>query len=174
LVKLEFDKPIDNSSLVRSQFKFFSSNGIGLDDVEADPYNEKAILLQLDSNVDQDSYHTIAYFPGSMKATDGSSADAFGPEKIGNQDTEVGIVLEKDFDNELRVFPNPATTVLNIEYTKAPYKVAVYNSLGVLVHTKVSSKPLVNININSFTKGLYLERINDPENNVIIRKVIVN
>jgi GH35 family endo-1,4-beta-xylanase len=174
LVKLEFDKPINSSSLVRSHFKFFSSNGIGLDDVEADPYNEKAILLQLDRNVNRDSYHTVSYFPGSLKASDGSVADAFGPEKIGNQDTQVGITLEKDLDNELKVFPNPATTVLNIKYTEAPYKVAVYNSIGVLVYSQESSEPLVNININSFTKGLYLVRITDTDNNLLTRKIIVN
>jgi len=173
-VKLEFDKPIDNSSLVRSHFKFFSTNGIGLDAVEADPYNDKAILLQLDRNVNVDDYKTVAYFPGSLKATDGSSAEAFGPKEIGNPDTQVGITLENDPDNELRVFPNPATTVLNIEYSEAPYKVSVYNSIGVLVHSLESSEPLVNINVNSYTKGLYLVRVTDTGNNVITRKVIVN
>ncbi|KJF45134.1 endo-1,4-beta-xylanase [Draconibacterium sediminis] len=174
VVKLEFDKPIDNSSLVRSQFKFFSTDGIGLDAVEADQYNDKAILLQLDRNVNTDDYNTVAYFPGSLKATDGSSAEAFGPKKIGTPDTQVGIELGKDFDNELRVFPNPATTVLNIEYSEAPYKVSVYNSIGVLVHSLESSEPLININIDSYTKGLYLVRITDNDNNVLTRKVIVN
>lgn len=174
LAKLEFDKPIDNNSLVRSQFKFFSSNGIGLDKVEIDPFNEKAVLLQLDRAVDADGYNTVAYFPGSMKATDGSSADAFGPEEIANQETNVGIELEKDLDNELRIFPNPATTVLNIEYSEAPYKVSVCNSIGVLVQSLESSEPLMNINIDSFRKGLYLVRITDTKSNVITRKVIVN
>jgi len=73
----------------------------------------------------------------------------------------------------IHVYPNPASSVLNIDYDTAPYVVVVFNSLGNLVQSDVSDSPSFNMNVGQLKKGLYLIRIQDNENNTITKKVII-
>jgi GH35 family endo-1,4-beta-xylanase len=170
-VKLEFDKPIQSSSLRRSNFKFFSNSTVGLNAVQTDPDNPNAIILTLSKNVTKGDYISVSYFPGNLLADDGSRADAFGPAAISNPEITVGI--SEINERALNVYPNPATSVLNIDYDKAPYKVLLFNSLGVLVQSEVAQNPLFKMNVGQLTKGLYLIRIQDDENNTVTKKVII-
>ncbi|HSH19160.1 MAG TPA: endo-1,4-beta-xylanase, partial [Draconibacterium sp.] len=171
LVRVFFDKSIDGNSLVRSNFKFFSTTQVGLNSVQVDPNNENAILLSLSKDVTRGDYISLSYFPGSMLAADGSKADAFGFEAVSNPESPVGVILFNE--RTLRVYPNPATSVLNIEYEKAPYQVSLYNSLGVLVHSEISNSETLQFMVGQFKKGLYLIRIKDAENTLTTRKIIL-
>ncbi len=171
LVRLIFDKSIESNSLVRSNFKFFSVSDVALNSVEIDPDNTNAVLLSLSKNVTKGDYISVSYFPGNMKATDGSKTNAFGPDAISNPDFNVGIPLVNS--KSFKVFPNPATSILNIEYNKAPYQVSLYNSLGVLVHSEISNNESLSFSIDKFIKGLYVIRIKDSENAFITQKVLL-
>ncbi len=170
-VRLVFDKPIKGSSLKRYNFKFFSKNEIGINTVEIDKDDTNSIVLSLSKNVTKGEYISVSYFPGSLLAADGSKAGAFGPEAISNPDTNVGISIINN--TTLKVYPNPATGILNIEYDKAPYQVSLYNNLGVLLHSEISNNELLSFSIDKFTKGLYIIRIKDSENALITRKVLL-
>jgi hypothetical protein len=170
-VKLEFDKPIQSGSLKRSNFKFFSNSTVGLNAVQIDPENPNAVLLTLSKNVTKGDYISVSYFPGNLLAEDGSKAEAFGPAAISNPETPVGI--SEINERTLNVYPNPATSVLNIDYDKAPYKVFLFNSVGVLVQSDVSENPSFRMNVGQLNKGLYLIRIQDYENNTVTKKVII-
>jgi hypothetical protein len=67
-------------------------------------------------------------------------------------------------------YPNPATSVLNIEYDLAPYQVTLFNSVGVMVQSEISNSESLRLNVGQLTKGLYLIRIKDSENNTIAKK----
>lgn len=171
-VKLLFDKSINGNSLKRSNFKFFSNSKVGIESVRTDPENPDAILLSLSKNVTKGDYISISYFPGSLLASDLSKAEAFGPKAIYNPDNTIAIseIIEKT----LKVYPNPATTVLNIEYDKAPYQISIYNTIGRLIYSKVTSGESLSIDISQFKKGIYLLRIMNSENTFSTQKVIIN
>ena len=171
LVRLFFDKPIDNNSLVRSNFKFFSTTQVNLNSVEIDPNNENAVLLSLGKNVTKGDYISVSYFPGNLTAVDGSKSAAFGPEAIYNPDSTVGIKLTNE--RTFKVYPNPATNILNVEYDNAPYQVSIYNSIGVLMHTENSNSEWLKLGVGQFKEGLYLIQIKDSENNLTTQKVLL-
>jgi hypothetical protein len=171
LVRLIFDKPMDENSLVRSNFKFFSTTQVGLNSVEIDPGNSSAVLLSLSKDVTKGDYISVSYFPGNMLAADGSKAGAFGPDAIANPDNSVGISMVNN--HTLKIYPNPATEILNVEYDNAPFQVSLYNSLGVLVHSEISYSEHFNFGVSQFTNGLYLVRIKDVDNNFTTQKVLL-
>jgi hypothetical protein len=170
-VKLEFDKPIQSGSLKRSNFKFFSNSNVGLNAIQTDPENPNAVILALSTNVTKGDYISVSYFPGSLMAEDGGKAEAFGPAAISNPENPVGNL--EIIERALNVYPNPASSVLNIEYDKAPYQVLLFNNVGVLVQSEVSENPSHKLNVGQLKKGLYLIRIQDDENNSITKKVII-
>ena len=104
-------------------------------------------------------------------ASDGSMAGAFGPEAIANPEKPVGI--SDIHERTLKVFPNPATNILNIEYDKAPFNVSMFNSLGVLVYSEISNDKSFSFGVEAFKKGLYIIRIKDSENGFATQKVLL-
>lgn len=170
-VRLEFDKPIKTGSLKRSNFKFFSNSSVGLNAVQADPENSRAVLLTLSKNVTKGDYISVSYFPGNLSGEDGSRVEAFGPEAIYNP--EIPVRNSEITERIVRVFPNPATSILNIEYDNAPFRVSLYNSIGVPVHSVVSENQSIRVNVGQLNKGLYLMRIKDAENNSVTKKVLI-
>lgn len=170
-VKVLFNKPIDSNSLVRSNFKFFSNTEVGLLSVERDPNNENAILLALSKDVTTGDYISVSYFPGNLCSLDGGKADAFGPEVIANPDNTVGISFIDD--RSVKVYPNPATDIINIEFDEVPYQISLYNSVGVQVYSGVSKSESFKFNVNQYKKGLYLLRIVDSENNFTTQKILL-
>ena len=173
LVRLIFDKPIESSSLVRSNFKFFSTTQVGLNSVEIDPENSNAILLLLSMAVTKGDYISVSYFPGNLSGTDESKAEAFGPEAIYNPKVNVEISSININNRSVKIYPNPATSILNVDYDNAPYEVSLYNSLGVLIHTEISNSESLSFGVSQFKEGLYLIRIKDSENNFNTQKVLL-
>lgn len=58
--------------------------------------------------------------------------------------------------NSLKIFPNPASSELNIYYNGiSKFNFNIYNSFGQLVKKGISESELTTININSFTDGIY-------------------
>ena len=98
-VQLVFDKPIESSSIRRNEFKFFSTQDIGLESVSADSENPNVLILSLSKNIGNDSYVSVSYFPGSLKASDGSIASPFGPERVIIQSSEPDPDPDTDPDN---------------------------------------------------------------------------
>lgn len=156
-VRLSFDKAINSSTLVRSNFKFFTNSGIGLNSVEIDPNDNYAVLLSLSAGVIEGDYVTVSYFPGSMTAVDGSNADAFGPEAV--RKPENILATSGLPGNAAKLYPNPATGILNIEYGSGPYRVLLYNSIGEMVHSWDAQNGSLSVDVNRFKRGLYLVKL---------------
>jgi len=170
-VRLLFDKPIQSSSIKRSHFKFFSKREIGLNTVAIDPTNGNALILSLSKNVPDGDYVSVSYFPGSLKAADGSVAQAFGPEgMVYTPKTS----LPQQFDERLlKVYPNPATKLVHIEYSEGPYQVSVFNSVGLHLLTESGDQGKSTIDVSGFPRGMCLIRIKSLEGMVFHQKIVL-
>ena len=88
-------------------------------------------------------------------------------------------ISETGADDDVAVYPNPAKSMLNIEFnneTGAEYQVMIYNHLGQIVYQseKVSTtgKQKLELNIAHLTEGLYFVKISSGEKVVITKQII--
>ena len=58
--------------------------------------------------------------------------------------------------NSVKLYPNPATNVLNIESTSMIEKVSVYNLLGQEVISQTPNSVLVTLDVASLQVGVYV------------------
>ncbi|WP_132431349.1 endo-1,4-beta-xylanase [Natronoflexus pectinivorans] len=169
-VRLLFDKPIDGNSLRRSNYRFFSPGNIGVEAANVDPDNENAVILSLSSNVPTGQYISVSYFPGSLKALDGSVANAFGPEEIANNASVGTTIIEQ---SRVRIYPNPATNNLNIAYESSPFRISIFNSMGVLVYSGNSANESYSLDVGSFARGMYVIQLTDQNNQIRVEKFLL-
>ncbi|MDX2171593.1 MAG: S8 family serine peptidase [Bacteroidota bacterium] len=59
-------------------------------------------------------------------------------------------------NNSLLIYPNPAQTQVIINYVGAEFSYTVYNNLGQLIDSKQNNLNMSVINLNSYSKGIYL------------------
>ncbi|MGF7139394.1 endo-1,4-beta-xylanase [Roseimarinus sediminis] len=170
-VRLLFDKAIDGNSLKRSDFKFFSGRSIGLEAVQLESTNDKALLLTLSTTVNEDEYTSVAYFPGNLKAADGSSADAFGPESVLPEKTNVSAANLSA--NGIRVYPNPATDRLTVDCEGGAFEIEMYNTLGAKVYGGMSPGNQLHVNLAELKRGIYMIRLTREDKQQFIRKVVL-
>lgn len=83
-LRLVFDKEVNISTAKKSNFKFFSNDEIGIESIQQDDADHSVLIFTLSNAVTKGEYISVSYFPGLLEGTDGSKADAFGPEGIHN------------------------------------------------------------------------------------------
>ncbi|MFA9390358.1 MAG: endo-1,4-beta-xylanase [Prolixibacteraceae bacterium] len=177
VIKLIFDKALESTSVKKGDFKFFSNDKIGMNEIQVTSENPKELTIALSAAVTPGDYISVSYFPGSLLATDGSKALAFGPEGIYNPEAE--IIVEPNAVNSLasdqfiKIYPNPASDKINVENNTIPYKVSLLNSLGAEVFTEISDYESFVMDVSSIKSGMYLIKISDQNNKVTIRKIIL-
>jgi GH35 family endo-1,4-beta-xylanase len=171
VIQLQFDKPVDETSIRRSDFKLFSNDEIGLEKAEIDPIDESIVLLTLSEGVNEDDYATVSYFPGSLKGDDGSVAKAFGPDEVNEPASNVGI---KGYENSLaKVFPNPASNEINVVYPFSPFSVEMYNSIGMKVYSEYSGSESLKIAVQNLNRGIYFIKLTAGSKTIPVQKVVL-
>ncbi|MBR0077270.1 MAG: T9SS type A sorting domain-containing protein, partial [Bacteroidales bacterium] len=75
-------------------------------------------------------------------------------------------------DSEIRIYPNPAHNVLNIEGDNLK-EAALYSAIGTLVQKTELNGKTTSLNVSELTKGIYFVRIITTEGNVSTRKVVI-
>ena len=71
------------------------------------------------------------------------------------------------------MYPNPASQLLNIDFTEAgTANMHIFNSLGQDVYSEVIDRKSVFVNTSEFTKGLYFMKI-EQNGLVSTRKLII-
>jgi hypothetical protein len=85
------------------------------------------------------------------------------------QDFALGI-SEFDMDNAIKIFPNPATSFLNIQNTYNIDAISVYDIMGKLVLRDIQEKD--KIDVTKLNSGLYFVRLH-VNNNEIVKKLII-
>jgi len=175
-VKLTFDKPIRGSSVEKREFRFFSDEGIAIEEIQADQAHPEVLSVFLNAAVPEGRYVSISYFPGTLLGQDGSKAKAFGPEgmAVPLKDTVTDPVSANlaGSDLSVNVFPNPASDHLTIVCGAAPFQVRLYNLQGMEVYSGRSENPSVSMDVSRYEKGLYILDITVPEKGRSIRKVL--
>lgn len=67
-------------------------------------------------------------------------------------------------DPILRFYPNPATTVVNIDFQKLDargYSIQIYNFLGKKMFESKNMTQKTSINLNEFNRGMYIYQLRD-------------
>jgi len=77
-----FDKSIENSSIEKYDFRFFSNNSTAISSMSVDPDSRNIIQIFLNKQVTPGDYISISHFPEKLVSTDGGKATAFDPEPI--------------------------------------------------------------------------------------------
>ncbi len=98
----------------------------------------------------------------------------FNPAIVTNESlTEFVTVLSNDnfVFNNLKVYPNPVTNILNINNDKIIDKIEISNVLGQTVLTKNINTFQSKIDISNFTNGFYFVKIISAENEKILKIV---
>ena len=81
----------------------------------------------------------------------------------------------KEEENGFRIYPNPASNLMHVQYDKITNKpfISIYNMMGKnLLNIQVESADSA-IDISSLTNGIYFVQLIDPQNNTIENMKIV-
>jgi hypothetical protein len=172
-ISLVFDKPINSKLLRRSDFKFFAPGNIGITSAHVDMENENNLILSLSRDVTPGNYLSVSYFPGSLVSVDGGIASPFGPVSVPNLVSDPPVSVNIVNKNSIKIYPNPATDNINIEFESSQFTFHIYNSNGILVHSGKSDEESINIDVGSFGRGIYFLRLTDAGNVMYVEKFIV-
>lgn len=107
-------------------------------------------------------YNTCAIAGGALTPT--TNLGQFGIEAVFNGSCALGVEETVFLDNDLRVFPNPASTNLNIRLGVVGNNanLQIYNALGqVVIPIQKINATTSEINVSSLEKGIYFLKINN-------------
>ncbi|MEO9533239.1 MAG: T9SS type A sorting domain-containing protein [Crocinitomicaceae bacterium] len=92
-------------------------------------------------------------------------------------DEGITLAVNKDNINELKVYPNPANNAVFISIPQTAVgstTVQIKDLSGKTIYTlETASKSLLKVNIEDFTKGIYLVELTDSHHQRFIQKLIV-
>lgn len=112
----------------------------------------------------------------------GYGAGMFGAYQtaLDNCPSATAKVIEENLDVSLNVYPNPATSVLNVDFTlvnKSSASVEVVNGLGQIVATQdlgqVSGEQSTSINVASLESGMYIVKVKTVDGETTRRVSVV-
>ncbi|MBN1116860.1 MAG: DUF1593 domain-containing protein [Bacteroidales bacterium] len=90
--------------------------------------------------------------------------------KIKEQATNSSVLLP--VNSGIILYPNPITNELSISSEKSPFYIAIYNILGMIMYSSVSTEELFNIDTGNFPEGVYNVLITDKEENTYGYKLL--
>ncbi|MCK9205263.1 MAG: T9SS type A sorting domain-containing protein, partial [Bacteroidales bacterium] len=81
-------------------------------------------------------------------------------------------------DNDLqgiKIYPNPASDLVNIEVSQAFSHLDVYNYLGLIVYSSdLSGKKPIKLNTTGYPAGTYLVRFVNSEGNTFTKRIVID
>ena len=97
-----------------------------------------------------------------------------GETEHSNEDcTEMYVGIPNNGVSEVAVYPNPATSLVNITSSQEMTRITVINYVGQVVYqSELNDANSVKLNTSSFENGVYVIRI-DSENGVVTKRVII-
>jgi hypothetical protein len=82
--------------------------------------------------------------------------------------------IEEAAAQHVNVYPNPATTKVNIESAVAIRNLTIFNTVGQQVYSSDNMGTRAAIDVNNYSNGSYTMRLIMADGNVVIRTMIVN
>jgi photosystem II stability/assembly factor-like uncharacterized protein len=84
------------------------------------------------------------------------------------------ITTEYITTKDVTIAPNPTTGILTINQpTSQKSEIEIYNQLGKLIDTKITTGKTSTIDLSNLKKGIYLVRITDLNKNVVSKKIVL-
>ena len=75
--------------------------------------------------------------------------------------------------NDVNIYPNPASSVINVTATNLT-KIKIYNAVGQLIHNEEASSDNVTVDTQNWTNGFYYVTVETANGNSTSQKIIVN
>lgn len=75
--------------------------------------------------------------------------------------------------NDVNIYPNPASSVINVTATNLT-KIKIYNAVGQLIHNEEVSSDNVAVDTQNWTNGFYYVTVETANGNSTSQKIIVN
>jgi hypothetical protein len=76
--------------------------------------------------------------------------------------------------SEIKVYPNPSNSTVNIELTSNVSQVVIYNYLGqVVMERNITDETILNVNVRNYEAGAYLVKFVTSEGTSLTKKVVV-
>lgn len=75
--------------------------------------------------------------------------------------------------NNVNIYPNPASSVINVTATNLT-KIKIYNAVGQLIHNEEASSDNVTVDTQNWTNGFYYVTVETANGNSTSQKIIVN
>ncbi len=125
------------------------------------------------------AYYDIAnenmpiFIHGTVDADIGALG-TFGFTSVYSVDPLIGYVgvNENEADNELIVYPNPATDIVTINVPSGTEKLTIFNVTGQVVNTYNNPQKVEEINVSNFETGVYFVQIQNGDA-ILTKKLIV-
>lgn len=138
-------------------------------------------------NIDSPAFYLKVAFDGNAAANGSKSMATIdlsvggGPIQkvtfIATKGTS-GIVTTVKSDEEISIFPNPASNYIDVKYSSASdvKTIAIYNLIGKVVNVfKVTDKNSAHCEFNAdMPSGIYIVRISDSKGNIIATRKITH
>jgi chitodextrinase len=81
--------------------------------------------------------------------------------------------MDPDFElNSVKIFPNPASSSVNIHTPSSNTNISICNMSGTILQNIVTNNIVTTINIANWSKGIYLVKIHTP-NEVVVKKLVI-
>lgn len=84
-------------------------------------------------------------------------------------------VKEHEIQNDFKLFPNPTTSILNINlsnFKEENTSIIITNALGQVVFTERIRDENTSFNINNLNVGVYFVNVTDSKGNIVVKKII--
>lgn len=80
--------------------------------------------------------------------------------------------IEYTFASDLKIYPNPVNSILNIQANELITKIEVFDVFGKKLQSVINNSALIQLNMDLFSKGIYFIKIYGGEMNYKVEKVI--
>lgn len=89
--------------------------------------------------------------------------------------TTIGINEKNSLDDNVRLFPNPTSNIISVEFQNeinyTPKKISILNILGEEIYSTSTSENKIKVDMEKWVSGIYIFQI-QSENKVINKKII--
>ncbi|MBP6456937.1 MAG: T9SS type A sorting domain-containing protein, partial [Chitinophagaceae bacterium] len=80
--------------------------------------------------------------------------------------------IEYTFTSDLKIYPNPVNSILNVQATQRITKIEIFDVFGKKLKTIIDDSTLIHLKMDSYAKGIYFLKIYSEEMSFIVEKVI--
>jgi hypothetical protein len=80
--------------------------------------------------------------------------------------------IEYTFTSDLKIYPNPVNSILNVQATQSITKIEIFDVFGKKLQTIIDDSALIHLKMDSYTKGIYFIKIYGEEKSFKVEKVI--